>query len=95
MRFQRRRETYAKADVPFELETALTKQGDIFHKTAPWQAYSIPTTSRHRPKSCIGQRRCRKNDQSPGNCVMYPLRNPMDFKKYSPGPGTSADAIAV
>ena len=34
-------ENYAKADVPFELETALTAQGAIFHKTAPWQAYSI------------------------------------------------------
>jgi putative intracellular protease/amidase len=32
---------YAKADVPFELETALTKQGGIFHKTAPWQPFSI------------------------------------------------------
>src|SRR5262249_5345433 len=34
-------ENYAKTDVPFELETALTKQGGIFHKTGPWQAYSI------------------------------------------------------
>jgi putative intracellular protease/amidase len=34
-------ENYAKADVPFELETALTNQGAIFHKVAPWQAYSI------------------------------------------------------
>ena len=34
-------ENYAKADVPFELETALTKQGAIFHKTAPWQGFSI------------------------------------------------------
>ena len=34
-------ENYAKADVPFELETALTKQGAIFHKTAPWQAFSV------------------------------------------------------
>jgi putative intracellular protease/amidase len=33
--------SYARADVPFELETALTQQGAIFHKTAPWQAYSI------------------------------------------------------
>lgn len=32
---------YAKEDVPFELETALTKQGAIFHKTGPWQAHSI------------------------------------------------------
>ncbi len=34
-------DNYAKADVPFELETALTKQGAIFHKAGPWQAYSI------------------------------------------------------
>ena len=34
-------ENYAKADVPFELETALRKQGAIFHKTAPWQPFSI------------------------------------------------------
>lgn len=34
-------ENYAKADVPFELETALTKQGAIFHKAAPWQPFSI------------------------------------------------------
>lgn len=34
-------ENYAKADVPFELETALTQQGAIFHKTGPWQAFSI------------------------------------------------------
>lgn len=32
---------YAKADVPFELETALTNQGAIFHKTAPWQPFSV------------------------------------------------------
>jgi putative intracellular protease/amidase len=32
---------YAKADVPFELETALTKQGAIFHQAAAWQANSI------------------------------------------------------
>lgn len=32
---------YAEADVPFELETALTNQGAIFHKAGPWQAYSI------------------------------------------------------
>lgn len=32
---------YARADVPFELETALTKQGAIFHKTGPWEAFSI------------------------------------------------------
>jgi putative intracellular protease/amidase len=32
---------YARADVPFELETALTKQGAIFHKTSPWEPFSI------------------------------------------------------
>lgn len=32
---------YARQDVPFELETALTKQGAIFHKTNPWAAFSI------------------------------------------------------
>ncbi|NMH27132.1 type 1 glutamine amidotransferase domain-containing protein [Flavobacterium silvaticum] len=32
---------YAKADVPFELETALTQQGAIFHAAAPWIANSI------------------------------------------------------
>ena len=34
-------ENYARADVPFELETALTNQGAIFHKVAPWEANSI------------------------------------------------------
>jgi putative intracellular protease/amidase len=34
-------EGYAIADVPFELETALTQQGAIFHKTGPWQPFSI------------------------------------------------------
>jgi putative intracellular protease/amidase len=32
---------YAKADVPFELETALVNQGAIFHKADPWQANSL------------------------------------------------------
>ena len=32
---------YAKADVPFLLESALTKQGAVFHKAAPWQPFSI------------------------------------------------------
>lgn len=32
---------YAKADVPFELETALVKQGAVFHKVEPWAANSI------------------------------------------------------
>lgn len=34
-------ENYAKADVPFMLESALTKQGAIFHKTKPWAAFSV------------------------------------------------------
>ncbi len=38
---ERRGERYAEKDVPFELETALTKQGAIFHKTKPWGAFSI------------------------------------------------------
>ena len=32
---------YARADVPFELETALSQQGAIFHQVEPWQPYSI------------------------------------------------------
>jgi len=32
---------YAGDDVPFELETALVGQGAIFHKTGPWEAFSI------------------------------------------------------
>ncbi|WP_379963382.1 type 1 glutamine amidotransferase domain-containing protein [Epilithonimonas sp. UC225_85] len=32
---------YAKADVPFDLQTALTEQGAIFHTTEPWLANSI------------------------------------------------------
>ncbi|BBO33152.1 type 1 glutamine amidotransferase domain-containing protein [Lacipirellula parvula] len=34
-------ENYAKADVPFELETALVNQGAIFHKVDPWQPNSL------------------------------------------------------
>ena len=34
-------ENYAKTDVPFMLESALTKQGAIFHKAGPWQAFSV------------------------------------------------------
>ncbi len=34
-------EQYAKADVPFFLQSALTKQGAIFHAAAPWTANSI------------------------------------------------------
>jgi putative intracellular protease/amidase len=32
---------YAEDDVPFDLETALTNQGALFHKGKPWQAFSI------------------------------------------------------
>lgn len=34
-------EHYAKADVPFELESALRGQGALFHKGEPWQPFSI------------------------------------------------------
>lgn len=34
-------ESYAKADVPFFLQTALVKQGAKFHAAAPWSANSI------------------------------------------------------
>lgn len=34
-------ENYARGDVPFDLQTALTKQGAIYHTTAPWTANSI------------------------------------------------------
>lgn len=32
---------YAKNDVPFDLQTALTEQGAIFHAAEPWSANSI------------------------------------------------------
>jgi len=32
---------YALADVPFDLQTALTQQGAIYHTAAPWQPFSI------------------------------------------------------
>lgn len=32
---------YAVADVPFDLQTALTRQGAIFHAAAPWSSNSI------------------------------------------------------
>jgi putative intracellular protease/amidase len=32
---------YARNDVPFDLQTALTEQGAIFHAAAPWTANSI------------------------------------------------------
>jgi putative intracellular protease/amidase len=34
-------EGYAKADVPFFLQTALTKQGAIYHTTPPWTPNSV------------------------------------------------------
>lgn len=34
-------DNYARPDVPFDLQTALTAQGAIFHAAAPWSANSI------------------------------------------------------
>lgn len=34
-------DNYARTDVPFDLQTALTKQGAIYHVAAPWSANSI------------------------------------------------------
>lgn len=34
-------ENYAKLDVPFDLQTALTNQGAIFHGARPWSSNSI------------------------------------------------------
>ena len=34
-------DNYARADVSFDLQTALTNQGAIFHASAPWSANSI------------------------------------------------------
>lgn len=34
-------DNYAKNDVPFDLQTALTEQGAIFHAAKPWSANSI------------------------------------------------------
>ena len=34
-------ENYAREDVPFELETALTNQGALFHAVKPWEPNSI------------------------------------------------------
>lgn len=34
-------DNYARADVPFDLQAALTEQGAIFHAAAPWSANSI------------------------------------------------------
>jgi len=37
----REEENYAKEDVPFPLQTALTDQGAIFHEVDPWQPNSL------------------------------------------------------
>jgi putative intracellular protease/amidase len=34
-------DNYARPDVPFDLQTALTKQGAIYHTSAPWTANSV------------------------------------------------------
>lgn len=34
-------DNYARADVPFDLQTALTEQGAIFHAAEAWSANSI------------------------------------------------------
>lgn len=34
-------DNYARPDVPFDLQTALTNQGAIYHTVAPWGAFSI------------------------------------------------------
>lgn len=34
-------DNYARPDVPFDLQTALTQQGAIFHAAEPWSANSI------------------------------------------------------
>ena len=34
-------DAYARADVPFDLQTALTQQGAIYHTVAPWAPFSI------------------------------------------------------
>lgn len=34
-------DNYARPDVPFDLQTALSSQGAIFHAAAPWSANSI------------------------------------------------------
>ena len=34
-------DNYARQDIPFDLQTALTDQGAIFHAAAPWTANSI------------------------------------------------------
>src|SRR4029453_11094148 len=34
-------DNYARRDVPFDLQTALTEQGAIYHTVAPWGANSL------------------------------------------------------
>jgi len=34
-------DAYARADVPFDLQTALTQQGAIYHTAEPWAPFSI------------------------------------------------------
>ncbi|PZR08504.1 MAG: type 1 glutamine amidotransferase domain-containing protein, partial [Flavobacterium psychrophilum] len=34
-------DNYARPDVPFDLQTALTNQGAIYHTVAPWGPMSI------------------------------------------------------
>ncbi|NUY81487.1 type 1 glutamine amidotransferase domain-containing protein [Flavobacterium sp. MAH-1] len=34
-------DNYARADVPFDLQTALTEQGAIYHVAEPWQPMSV------------------------------------------------------
>lgn len=34
-------DNYARRDVPFDLQTALTEQGGIYHTTEPWSANSV------------------------------------------------------
>ncbi|KGO91838.1 type 1 glutamine amidotransferase domain-containing protein [Flavobacterium subsaxonicum] len=34
-------DAYARADVPFDLQTALTQQGAIYHTVEPWAPFSI------------------------------------------------------
>ena len=64
-------ENYAKQDVPFMLESALTEQGAISHKTDPWQPFSIARRQpRHRPEPRLRQGRRRQDDQASGSGVI-------------------------
>jgi hypothetical protein len=46
-------ESYAKADVPFDLQTALTEQGAIFHAAEPWSA-SLTYRRKYRDRTKSG-----------------------------------------